>query len=207
MSLAEFKVSTRSAFLTAVTSVASSGLALAAVATGAVAMPLNEPAPSFGTAEQPGPNTPDIVLFIVPDSVMESEPAIEELEVIEGELEDDEDVEDVEDVEESLLQADRPRGRAIARAMRPARAVDFFMRGAPCWPAVGWEDSPSFPEGPAMAPRPHSTVTAISWIPLDPSGNGVARSLVWRTPVRSRARTARRCTPGVASHGRYHCRQ
>ncbi|MEP7160242.1 MAG: hypothetical protein ABI746_04000 [Dermatophilaceae bacterium] len=66
-------------------------------------------------------------MFIDPEPVVVPETAADELVVIEGELEDD------EDDEESLPQADRLRGRAIARAMKPARAVDFFMRGAPCW--------------------------------------------------------------------------
>ena len=35
-----------------------SGFALAAVATGAVDMPSKEPSPFFGTAAQPGPNSP-----------------------------------------------------------------------------------------------------------------------------------------------------
>src|SRR4051794_41949601 len=52
---AELSVSTRPAFLTAVTSVDSSGLAEAAVATGAVAMPVKLPAPDAGTDAQPGP--------------------------------------------------------------------------------------------------------------------------------------------------------
>ena len=56
MSSAEFRVSTSSALVTAATRVLSSGLALAAVATGAVAMPLKEPSPVVGMAEQPGPN-------------------------------------------------------------------------------------------------------------------------------------------------------
>src|SRR6478609_4687045 len=55
MAGAEFSVSTRPAALTAVTSVESTGLLLAAVATGSVAMPLNEPLPSFGTAVQAAP--------------------------------------------------------------------------------------------------------------------------------------------------------
>src|SRR3954453_10252530 len=48
----EFSVSTRPAFLTAVTSVESTGLALAAEATGAVAMPFKNPGHAFGTAVQ-----------------------------------------------------------------------------------------------------------------------------------------------------------
>jgi hypothetical protein len=54
---AELSVSTRPAFFTAVTSVDSAGLAEAAVATGAVDMPLKLPAPDFGTDEQAGPKS------------------------------------------------------------------------------------------------------------------------------------------------------
>src|ERR1700761_6329796 len=57
MPLAEFSVSTRPAFLTAVTSVDSTGLADAAVATGAVDMPVKLPAPAAGTEAQPGPKS------------------------------------------------------------------------------------------------------------------------------------------------------
>ena len=56
MSLAELRVSPRPASVTAVTRVDSTGLLLAAVATGSVAMPENEPLPSAGTAAQPAPN-------------------------------------------------------------------------------------------------------------------------------------------------------
>ena len=54
---AELSVSTRPAALTAVTRVDSAGLAEAAVATGAVAMPVKLPAPDFGTEEQAGPKS------------------------------------------------------------------------------------------------------------------------------------------------------
>src|SRR5579859_899165 len=54
---AELSVSTRPAFLTAVTRVDSTGLADAAVATGAVAMPVKLPAPVLGTEEHPGPKS------------------------------------------------------------------------------------------------------------------------------------------------------
>ena len=57
MPLAAFSVSTRPAFLTAVTRVDSTGLADAAVATGAVAMPVKLPAPVLGTAEHAGPKS------------------------------------------------------------------------------------------------------------------------------------------------------
>src|SRR6201986_1758746 len=62
---AELSVSTGPAALTAVTRVDSAGLADAAVATGAVAMPVKLPAPLFGTAEQPGPKS-DMVLADAP---------------------------------------------------------------------------------------------------------------------------------------------
>src|SRR5579859_715101 len=58
---AELSVSTRPAFLTAVTRVDSSGLADAAVATGAVAMPVKLPAPPLGTEAQPGPKSLAVV--------------------------------------------------------------------------------------------------------------------------------------------------
>src|SRR5919204_3755141 len=52
---AELSVSTRPAFLTAVTSVDRTGLFEAAVATGSCAMPEKLPLPLLGTAEQPAP--------------------------------------------------------------------------------------------------------------------------------------------------------
>ena len=57
MAGAELSVSTRPAFVTAVTRVDSTGLAEAAVATGAVDMPVKLPAPVVGTAEQAGPKS------------------------------------------------------------------------------------------------------------------------------------------------------
>src|ERR1700753_820786 len=57
MFLAEFRVSTRPAFWTAVTRVDSTGLAEAAVATGAVDMPVKLPAPDLGTDAQPEPKS------------------------------------------------------------------------------------------------------------------------------------------------------
>ncbi len=54
---AEFSVSTRPAALTAATSVDRTGLADAAVATGAVDIPVKLPAPVFGTDAQAGPKS------------------------------------------------------------------------------------------------------------------------------------------------------
>src|SRR5882757_8118472 len=56
MFCALFRVSTRLAFFTAVTSVDSTGLWLAAVATGSVAMTWKLPGPLVGTAPQAEPN-------------------------------------------------------------------------------------------------------------------------------------------------------
>jgi hypothetical protein len=61
---AELSVSTRPAALTAATSVESTGLAEAAVATGAVDMPVKLPAPVLGTDEQAGPKS---ALIAAPD--------------------------------------------------------------------------------------------------------------------------------------------
>ncbi|GAB2847935.1 hypothetical protein GCM10027176_59320 [Actinoallomurus bryophytorum] len=55
MFCAELRVSTRPAFLTAVTSVDRAGLLEAAVATGSADMPEKLPLPLLGTAEQPAP--------------------------------------------------------------------------------------------------------------------------------------------------------
>src|ERR1700678_2206457 len=60
MPAAEFSVATSPACLTAVTRVDRSGLADAAVATGAVAIPVKLPAPDVGTEAQPGPKS-DVV--------------------------------------------------------------------------------------------------------------------------------------------------
>src|ERR1700760_2774265 len=87
MALAEFSVSTRPAFFTAVTRVDSTGLAEAAVATGAVDMPEKLPAPDLGTDAQP-----------VPKSVVVAEPEDGMAEAIEDELDgiadDDAEAED-----------------------------------------------------------------------------------------------------------------
>src|SRR5580700_10817780 len=69
MPFAAFSVSTRPAFLTAVTRVDSTGLADAAVATGAVAMPVKLPAPVLGTDEHPGPKS-DMALAAEPLDAM-----------------------------------------------------------------------------------------------------------------------------------------
>src|SRR5512132_3109175 len=58
MPWAVFRVSTRSAFVTAVTRVDSSGVLEAAVATGSWAMASKLPAPLAGTVEQAAPNGP-----------------------------------------------------------------------------------------------------------------------------------------------------
>ena len=120
MSWAEFRVSTRPADLTAPTRVESSGLLLAAVATGSVAMPLKEPLPSFGTAAQPAPNWA-FVASMGAEEVMLSEG----LGVSEADAAGLWAAASVELAE--LPQADRPSGTARARAaIRLLRRV-FIM--------------------------------------------------------------------------------
>src|SRR6478735_1117453 len=113
---AEFSVSTRPALVTAATRVFRSGLALAAEATGAVAMPLSEPPPEVGMAEQPGPKV------WAPASIEESE-----LFAMPGDFEP---VSVAALLESSLPQAARPNGTVRARAAIPAarRALVRFMR-------------------------------------------------------------------------------
>src|SRR5712671_1645273 len=66
---AEFSVSTRPAFLTAATSADRTGLAEAAVATGAVDIPLKLPAPDAGTDAQPEPKS---VAEVDPDGMADA---------------------------------------------------------------------------------------------------------------------------------------
>jgi hypothetical protein len=106
---AEFSVSTRPAFLTAVTSVDRAGLAEAAVATGAVDMPLKLPAPDLGTDAQPEPK-----------SVAEAEPELDGIAAaLDEAMADDEDLgaaDDEADVPPELLQAAVPRASPAATA-------------------------------------------------------------------------------------------
>src|ERR1017187_3637711 len=105
MFFAEFSVSTRPAALTAATSVDSTGLAEAAVATGAVAMPLKLPAPDFGTEEQAGPKSVVVVAEPEPAAAGAEEPAAAGA--------DEPEPEAVE--EEVELQAAAPRPSVSAR--------------------------------------------------------------------------------------------
>jgi hypothetical protein len=99
-------VSTRPACFTAVTSVDSTGLAEAAVATGAVDIPLKLPAPDLGTDAQPEPKLVAVV-EAEPDGMAE---AIEDDDEAEGADEAAED--EVPELPE--LQAARPRVRPAA---------------------------------------------------------------------------------------------
>src|SRR3954469_7891722 len=79
MSCVVLSVSTRLAAVTACTSVDSTGLLPAAVATGAEAIPVKLPAPSVGTSEQPAPNgSSDVGMALVPAASPEPwlEPAL-----------------------------------------------------------------------------------------------------------------------------------
>src|ERR1700761_6030506 len=107
MFLAEFKVSTRPACLTAVTRVDSTGLAEAAVATGAEDMPVKLPAPDLGTDAQPEPKSV-VVAAPEPDGMDEA-------------LADDPDDADVLFV--PLLQAAAPRARPAVTAETATRRL------------------------------------------------------------------------------------
>ena len=86
----------------------------AAVATGSVAMPSNDPAPSAGTAEQPGPNGSDMVMASV---LSEVSGALLEVSVVPA------------SVSASALQAASGRARRTAAAASFApRWVRRFMR-------------------------------------------------------------------------------
>jgi hypothetical protein len=116
MFLAEFSVSTRPAFLTAVTRVDSTGLAEAAVATGAVDMPLKLPAPDLGTDAQPDPKS--VVVAPELDGMAE---AIEELD---GIAEDEALADDPDDAAVPEL----PELHAAAPSARPAVTTETATR-------------------------------------------------------------------------------
>src|SRR6476469_2172683 len=137
MSFAVLSVSTRPAALTAPTSWDRTGLLLAAVATGAVAMPENEPAPLAGTAEQAAPNGV---------AAIESAVELEEEELLIGELLDDEDD---PALSEELPQAARPSGRARERAamvLRRASRMMSLLVGKFLHPAFGAVPSADCPD-------------------------------------------------------------
>src|SRR6185312_7762838 len=96
------------AFFTAVTRVESTGLALAADATGAVAMPVNEPGPSLGTAEHAAPKVWAAALAL--ESLPAAAPPSEAVELL------------------SLLpHAARPSVAPSAIAAIPVRRISVFM--------------------------------------------------------------------------------
>jgi hypothetical protein len=103
-----------------VTSVDSTGLAEAAVATGAVAMPVKLPAPVFGTEAQPGPKS--LAAVAAEDDAMG-----EEAEAI-GEDDDEAGAAAVEDADEPHAAVARPRP-----ATRPVAAIRryFCMTASP----------------------------------------------------------------------------
>jgi hypothetical protein len=209
-----------------VTSVDRTGLLLAAVATGAVAMPLKEPAPLAGTAEQPGPKGVPMALSAVAEPVADEvmEPDVLVLADAIGV-----DVEDEAAAPEDVLgvevepHAARPIGSAARRATKAVvrRAfMSVFLLSPKGIEWVWWwcgvlsvlldERCSGQVEsriGRSANGFGHETSTTTCWMPLDPSGNGVARWSVWTAPVRSVARTARVCWPEVAFQGRYHWRQ
>ena len=104
---AELSVSTRPAFFTAATSVDRTGLLEAAVATGAVDIPLKLPAPDEGTDAQPEPKS---VVEVDPDGMAEAPD-----DAIEDDPDDGAD-EDEADVPPELLQAAVPKASPAATA-------------------------------------------------------------------------------------------
>ena len=219
MSGVVLRVSPRPASVTAVTSVDRTGLLLAAVATGSLAMPPNEPAPSAGTAAQPGPNGAPAMSVPI-DSEAEAE----------GAGADDELMVSVEPASISLSepQAAIDRGRARARAATVSRVER--MGGAPSrrcvsWCVHQWFGAAREPDWPARTTsgtlaagatkvpdvvggaEGQSMVTTMVCQPRAPSGNGVVRPSGCSSPVRSVARTLSEWRPGAASHARYHWRQ
>ena len=160
------------------TRVESTGLALAAEATGAVAMPLNEPGRSSGRAAQPAPKVwapaSDVVRWCCAGRVGGRE----------------------------LLslppQAARPREAPSAIAAIPVRRSVVFMVPLPVW----WNGHLVFGAGGRsgravrVGDSGHAT-TRIFWMPEAPSGNGVARAAVWTLPSRSVARLEIWCGPGL----------
>src|SRR3984885_12591320 len=131
MPAAEFSVSTSPACLTAVTRVDSTGLADAAVATGAVAIPVKLPAPDLGTEAQPGPKS-DVVDAAAPDAGAGAD-AIGELDTGIGVLAADDDGAEAAGVLElgELLHAAAPTAR-------PAAATDAArMRYCMVTPCIG----------------------------------------------------------------------
>jgi hypothetical protein len=98
-----------------VTSVDSAGLAEAAVATGAVDMPLKLPAPDFGTDEQAGPKS--MAATAAPDPAAAgaaADPAADDAGPDELEAEP-EAADEAADEEPPELQAAVPRARLMAR--------------------------------------------------------------------------------------------
>src|SRR3954463_9642532 len=111
--------STRLAAVTAWTSVESTGLALAAVATGAVLMPSKLPAPSAGTCEQAAPNGCSLAALLEGGGgLLVEEPLLEPDASLEP---------------ESEPHAVRPRARVTATGRRAPRVrVVRFTGCAPC---------------------------------------------------------------------------
>ncbi|GAB3660043.1 hypothetical protein GCM10027596_18210 [Nocardioides korecus] len=120
MSFAEFRVSPRLAAVTAATRVFRTGLLLAAVATGAVDMPWNEPEPEAGTAVQAEPKG---LVEEADDAEAEGDSEAE----ADGEEDEAELLEEPLESLEEEPQAATPVERVRARAARPVRRRVLFM--------------------------------------------------------------------------------
>ncbi len=220
------------------------------MATGSVAMPSKDPAPSAGMAAQPSPKVPSAAPMASADSSSIGSSSMGSSDVVSEEVL----LASSEADSASLPQAARPTDIVRARAARPdLRAMRFmrelpFVSGcrggvvpgrvsgsgsarwwgrigvirrsteirsgtwAPLWPRSqkGSRRSPSARPADAVCASTvcrQPTLTAISWMPLEPSGKGVARTAVWTSPSLLVARLATKCWPGSASHSKDHWRQ
>ena len=164
-------------------------------------------------AEQPGPKVPAPASAAIASSLGDG---------LFSDIEESDFVSEEEPLASSLPQAARPKDMVRARAARPVVDAVRFMGRAfrRMWRwAVGDRGSrpaatriarwAAFPEflGPDRPEPAQATVTTICWMPLEPSGNGVARAAVCCSSRPLTARTARECCPFSAVQGRYHWRQ
>jgi len=107
-------------------------LLLAAVATGAVAMPLKEPAPLVGTAAQPAPKGLLVELLAVPEDVAEG---VDDDFVVGAAREEEAAPGDGVGVEVEPHAA-RPIGNAARRATKAVVRRAFMTES--CFPRRGW---------------------------------------------------------------------
>jgi len=184
MPAAEFSVSTSPACLTAVTRVDSSGLADAAVATGAVAMPVKLPAPDVGTEAQPGPKS-DVVDAAAPDAAEDD--AIGELEAGIGVLAADDDGADAAGALEAVRLAGADEQAAIAALAGFAGAGRRFqLLGESARGALVYEDYAHHPTEIAATLAAHRAAPSFTIVPAhdDLGSNTIISSPPDAVPLR-----------------------